>query len=82
MSFGFPFVVAAQGAELAFGKALADILEALVAAGSQKRGHGGAGQRAGGSMLETVSPPRVAGVTGDLLCETSEEWLTGKSTST
>ena len=59
VALGFRVVVATQGAELAFGKALADILEALVAAGSQERGHGGAGQRAGGSMVEAVSPARV-----------------------
>ena len=38
VALGFSLVVALEGAELAFGEALADILEALVAVGSQERG--------------------------------------------
>jgi hypothetical protein len=59
VALGFPLVVATQCAELGFGEALADILEALVAAGPQERGHGSAGQCAGCSMVKAVSPARV-----------------------
>lgn len=47
VALGFPVVVATQGAELVLGEALADVLEALVAADSQERVQGGASQRAG-----------------------------------
>ena len=54
-----PHIILETTSDVVENQDVVDILEALVAAGPQERGHGSAGQCAGCSMVKAVSPARV-----------------------